>query len=329
MDVARNGPKLLVLLDRAIRARRYSPRTGEVYRRWVREFVRFHGMRHPEELGAEDVDEFLTRLAVDRGLSAATQSQARAAILFLYREVLRRPLADREGHHVIKGKRPRRVPDVLSRGQVMTVLGRMRGSKRLVASLLYGSGLRLSEALQVRVKDIDLEALELRVHGAKGGRGRVTMIPAALRSPLHEQLIHRRAVHDRDLAHGAGWASLPGALHRKSKDAGFDFTWQFLFSAKTVSEDPRTGKKGRYHLHPSAIQRAVRRAAAEAGLTKRVTCHTFRHSFATHLLQAGYDIRTIQELLGHKSVRTTMIYTHVLNRGGRGVRSPLDLASSE
>lgn len=320
----RQGPKLLIMLRRAIQARRYSPRTEEAYRHWVREFVRHHDMRHPEELGVEEVDAFLTHLAVERGLSAATQSQARSAILFLYREVLRRPLEDREGNEVITGRRPQRLPNVLTRGEVGTVLRRMRGTKRLVASLLYGSGLRLGEGLQVRVKDVDLETMELRVHGAKGGRGRVTMLPSALEHPLRDQLVRRRALHDRDLADGHGWVRLPGALHRKSEEAGIEFGWQFLFPSSTITTDPRTDRKGRYHLHPTSVQRAVRVAGREVGLSKRVTCHTLRHSFATHLLKDGYDIRTIQELLGHKSVRTTMIYTHVLNRGGLGVRSPLD-----
>lgn len=320
----RQAPKLLVMLRRAIQARRYSPRTEEVYRRWVKEFVKHHGMRHPEQLNAADIDAFLTHLAVERGLSAATQSQARAAILFLYREVLRRPIEGAERSDVISGRKPQRLPNVLTRAEVGRVLRRVKGSKRLVASLLYGSGLRLTEALKIRVKDADLETMELRVHGAKGGKGRVTMIPAALRRSVRDQLVRRRALHDGDLADGHGSVQLPGALHRKSRDMAVEFGWQFLFPSTTISIDPKTGRSGRYHLHPSSIQRAIRSAAREVGLSKRATCHTLRHSFATHLLEDGYDIRTIQELLGHKSVRTTMIYTHVLNRGGLGVRSPLD-----
>jgi len=322
--VTRSGPKLLVLLERAIRARRYSPRTEETYRRWVVEYIHFHGKRHPDELGVAEVDAFLTHLVVKRCLSAASQSQARAAILFLYREVLKKPIEERDGSQVIRGRKPTRLPNVLSRREVGSVLRRMTGATGLVARLLYGSGLRLNEALKTRVKDVNLDRLELRVHAGKGGRGRVTMVPAVLQVELRDQLVARRALHDRDLADGAGWVVLPGALDRKSRDAGHDFAWQFLIPAATQSADPRTGALGRYHLHPSAVQRAVRSAARAAGLPKRVTCHTFRHSFATHLLEDGYDIRTIQELLGHKSVRTTMIYTHVLNRGALGVRSPLD-----
>lgn len=322
--VQRKGPKLLTMLRRAIQARRYSPRTEEVYRRWVLEFVRYHGMRHPEDLGVRDVDAFLTNLAIERGLSAATQSQARSALLFLYREVLRAPLENEEGSEVVTGRKPRRLPTVLTRGEVRRLLRRMGGEKRLVAALLYGAGLRLTEGLRLRVKDVDLKSLELRIHGAKGGRGRVSMIPAAVERELRDQMATRRALHDRDLAMGRGWAPLPGALHRKSPRAGVDFGWQFLFPSSKHSKDRRSGRIGRFHLHPSSVQRAVRAAARAAGLSKRATCHTLRHSFATHLLEDGYDIRTIQELLGHKSVTTTMIYTHVLNRGGLGVRSPLD-----
>lgn len=320
----RRGPKLLVMLRRAIRARRYSPRTEEVYRRWVLEFVRHHGMRHPEDLGVREVDAFLTHLAVERGLSAATQSQARSALLFLYREVLRAPLENEDGSEIITGRSPQHLPTVLTRGEVGLLLRRMDGPQALIASLLYGSGLRLGEALKLRVKDVDLKALELRIHRAKGGKGRVTMIPSALARPLRDQLVYRRTLHDEDLARGKGWAALPGALHLKSGNAGLEFAWQFLFPSSRYSTDQRTGRSGRYHRHPSSVQRAVRAAARAAGLSKRATCHSLRHSFATHLLEDGYDIRTIQELLGHKSVRTTMIYTHVLNRGGLGVRSPLD-----
>ena len=327
----RHGPKLLTQLKRAIRARRYSPRTEEAYCGWVRRFVRHHGMRHPEELGPKHVNQFLTHLAIELHVSASTQGQARSALQFLYRHVLRRPLeedsaAARIGYGVVSGKRPKRLPTVLTRGEATRVLRQMRGTTRLVASLLYGSGLRLGEALQLRTKDIDVERRELRIQTAKAGKGRVTVLPALLVGPLGDQLITRRALHDTDLAAGRGWVSLPGSYHKKAPRAGFEFTWQFLFPSTKYLTDPSTGRRGRSHVHPSSIQRAVKRAARDVGLSKHVSCHTFRHSFATHLLEDGYDIRTIQELLGHSSVRTTMRYTHVLNRSGLAVRSPLDSA---
>ena len=290
---------------------------------WVRRFVRYHSMCHPDELASEDVNAFLTHLAVERRASAATQSQARAALLFLYKEVLNRPLAG-VGVGVVSAKKPRRLPTVLTREEAAKVLRRMKGTQQLVASVLYGSGLRLAEGLQLRVKDLDLAGRELRVRGAKGGRERVSVVPGALIDRLEDQIERRRAIHDQDLAAGFGWAALPGRYATKSPKAGTEFGWQFLFPASTYTADPQTGARGRFHLHPTSVQRAVKTAVRALGLTKRATCHTLRHSFATHLLQDGYDIRTIQELLGHRSAKTTMIYTHVLNRGGLGIRSPLD-----
>ena len=319
----RVGPKLLEQLARALRARRYSPRTEEAYRGWVRAFVRYHGLRHPDELGVTDVNAFLTHLAVERRNSPATQSQARSALMFLYREVLHRPLGQ-VGEAVVRGKKPLRLPTVLTRSEVSKVLREMRGAQQLVASVLYGSGLRLSEALTLRVKDLDLERREVAVLSAKGGRNRVSVVPGALVVRLTDQMERRRALHDRDLAGGQGWATLPNSYARKSPNAGFEFGWQFLFPASLCRPDRHSGALGRYHLHPSSVQRSVKGAARSLGLARRVTCHTSRHSFATHLLEDGYDIRTIQELLGHRSVKTTMIYTHVLNRGGLGIRSPLD-----
>ena len=324
------SPKLLDELSRAIRARRYSPRTEEVYRSWTVRFVRFHGTRHPSELGAEEVNTFLTHLASRAQASASTQAQARAALLFLYGEVLKQPLrgvpGDRSGNRdgVVVGKLPKRLPTVLSRSEVAQLLRGLKGSARLVAQVLYGSGLRLSEGLGLRIKDLDLKRGELMVRRGKGARDRVTVLPGALVPVLEEQIQVRRTLHDRDLGAGLGWAPLPDAFFRKSPTSGFDFAWQFVFPSTRATPDVRTGALGRHHLHPSAVQRAVRGAATRLGLAKRVTCHTLRHSFATHLLEDGYDIRTIQELLGHRSVKTTMMYTHVLNRGGLGVRSPLD-----
>ncbi len=289
----------------------------------MRRYVRFHGLRHPDQLGVEDVNAFLTHVAVERRASASTQAQARAALLFLYDEVLKRPL-DGVGRNVILGKNPRPLPTVLTRNEIGRVLRKLSGTPQLVASTLYGSGLRLSEGLRLRVKDLDLERREVTIRSGKGGRDRISVIPGTLVPRLTEQIQIRRALHDKDLAAGLGRAVLPDSFAIKSPLAGVEFGWQFVFPASTSTTDPHTGARGRFHLHPTSIQRAVRQAGRSLGLTKRVTCHIFRHSFATHLLEDGYDIRTIQELLGHRSVNTTMVYTHVLNRGGRGIRSPLD-----
>lgn len=321
----REGPKLLEQVSRAVRARRYSPRTEEAYSSWVKRFVRHHGMRHPEELDGSDVNAFLTYLAVEQGASASTQSQARAAVLFLYREVLRRPLSGLgDADEVVTGKKRRTLPTVMTREEAGRVLREMRPPQRLIASVLYGSGLRLAEGLQLRVKDLNLDRREMTIRGAKGGRERMSVVPEALAEPLADQIQRRGVAHQRDLVNGCGWAALPGRYATKSPRAGTELGWQFLFPASTHTRDPRTGARGRFHRHSSSVQRAVKSAVRSIGLAKRVTCHTFRHSFATHLLEDGYDIRTIQELLGHRSVKTTMIYTHVLNRGGRGIRSPLD-----
>jgi len=274
-------------------------------------------------MGVHEVDAFLTSLAVDQGASAATQAQARAALVFLYRFVLEQPL-DEVGSEVVRGKAPKQLPNVLTRGEADRLLRELSGVNQLIAAVLYGSGLRLSEGLHLRVKDLDLPRREMRVKRPKGGRDRVTVVPGALVARLERHLQSRRALHDRDLAGGSGSVVLPDRFHRKSRQASFDFGWQFAFAASTEIENPQTGRKGRYHQHPTSLQRAIRNAAQRLGMPKRVTCHTLRHSFATHMLESGYDIRTIQELLGHRSVKTTMIYTHVLNRGGMGVRSPLD-----
>ena len=315
-------PRLLERVSRAIQARRYSPRTEEAYRTWIRRFVRFHQNRHPDDMGAEEVDRFLTHLAVDGGVAAATQAQARAALVFLYRHVLGRPL-DELGEDVVRGRLPRTLTEVLTRRETGALLRTLRGDVRLVAAVLYGGGLRLLEGLQLRVKDLDLERRELRIHRPKGARDRVSVIPASLVPQLHDQIERRHALHLRDLAAGGGWAPLPDRYRIKAPRAALEVGWQFLFPATTqITTAP--GRQGRAHLHPTAVQRSVKAAVRALGLPKRASCHTLRHSFATHLLEDGYDIRTIQELLGHKSVRTTMMYTHVLNRGGLAVRSPLD-----
>ena len=315
-------PRLLDRVRAAVRLRHYSPRTADAYVFWVRRFVLFHGKRHPSTMGAREVAAFLTMLAVEQGVSASTQNQASSALLFLYREVL--GVEPGEVPQVVQARRPERVPVVMSTGEVRSVLAAMSGVPKLVASLLYGAGLRLQECLELRVKDLDFERGELTVRRGKGQKDRRVMLPASLYAALRTHLAGVQLQHQRDLRDGLGRVVLPEALARKFPNAPTEWRWQFVFPAARICRDPRWGAPSRFHLHESAVQRAVTGAARAVGVTKRVSCHTFRHSFATHLLEAGYDIRTVQELLGHTDVRTTMIYTHVLNRGGRGVRSPAD-----
>lgn len=307
---------------RVMRAKHFSRLTEEAYVRWIVRYVRFHGMRHPRTLGEQAMREFLSHLATEQNVSASTQSQALAALLFLYLEVLRDPvpwLAD-----VIRARRPHRLPVVMTREEVRAVLGKMGGVSRLVATLLYGSGLRLMEALRLRVKDIDFQMNQVTVRGGKGDRDRVTMLPGAAKPGLERQLVRVKALHRRDLAAGVGRAILPQALAAKYPNAASELVWQWVFPAMRIAVDPASRARYRHHLHETVVQREMREAVKAAGLMKRATCHTFRHSFATHLLEDGYDIRTVQELLGHRNVATTMIYTHVLNRGGMGVKSPAD-----
>ena len=310
-------------MRRALRARHYSPRTERVYLRWVVRYVRHAGLRHPRDLDAAALRGFLTDLAERRGVSGATQNQAAAALRFLYRDVLGVPLGRVDG--VVRAKESQRVPVVLTRDEVRRVLGAMTGVNRLVVQLLWGSGLRLMEALTLRVKDVDFGRHEIRLREGKGARDRVTMLAVSSADPLGEHLARVRTQWDRDRATGGGGVPLPGALGRKIPGAVLDWAWQWVFPGTREHRDRAQGVRLRWHWHPSAVQRAVRSAVLRAGIPKRATCHTFRHSFATQLLEAGYDIRTVQELLGHRDVRTTMIYTHVLNRGGMGVRSPADL----
>jgi integron integrase len=306
-----------------IAAKHYSPRTGKVYAEWVRQFVRFHQGRHPRALGPVAVEAFLEHLASARRVSAATQNQALAALLFLYRDVLDAPLSVRPGY--LRAKPAHRVPSVLTPEEVERVLAAMRGMPQLMAALLYGSGLRLGECCALRVKDVDLGRRELTVRAGKGNRDRRTMVPESLVPVLKAQVARVLALHARDLASGGGRVALPDALARKlGAQASAAPGWQWLFPAARTYVDGATGERRRHHVHPSVLQREVPVAARVAGLTKRVSCHTFRHSFATHLLEAGQDIRTVQELLGHRDVSTTMIYTHVLGRGALGVRSPMD-----
>jgi integron integrase len=315
-------PRLLEQVRQASRARHFSRRTEDAYTGWIRRYVIFHGRRHPSELGTEAIASFLTWLATERNVSASTQNQAASALLFLYHEVLGIPVAP--AHGVLRPRKPRRLPVVLSRAEVQSVLDLLSDPAQLVACLLYGAGMRLLEALQLRVKDIDPGRNEIRVRTGKGGHERVAVLPAVLRARLLRQLTLVRNRHERDLRNGAGWVALPAALARKLPAAGSELAWQWLFPATRFHTDALTNQRRRHHLHESAIQRAMTAAVRRSGIGKRATCHSLRHSFATHLLEDGYDIRTIQELLGHRSVKTTMIYTHVLQRGAMGVRSPLD-----
>ena len=315
-------PRLLDQLREAIRRRYYSRRTEEAYVHWVRRFIWFSGRRHPGELGEAEVTAFLSHLAVERKVAAATQNQALSALLFFYRHVLQVKLAWLKDIERAGGLP--RTPTVLSRAEVERVLGELQGTRWLIASLLYGAGLRLLECLRLRVKDVDFSYLQILVRDGKGGKDRVTMLPERLGAPLRAHLDRVRRLHLRDLAEGFGEVGLPFALARKYPGAGKDWVWQYVFPSARRSADPRSGVIRRHHLDESVPQRAVKEALRACGVAKHASCHTLRHSFATHLLEAGYDIRTVQELLGHSDVSTTMIYTHVLNRGGRGVKSPLD-----
>jgi integron integrase len=319
---SRQPPRLLDQVRRAVRVRHYSRRTEEAYTYWIRRFIVHHGKRHPNDLGAEHVASFLSWLAVSQQVSASTQNQALCALLFLYKEVIRNELPDLPA--IPRARQPERVPVVLARDEVSRLLDQLGGVEWLIVALLYGGGLRLQECLNLRVKDIDFARNQIIVRRGKGQKDRFTVLPAALRSKVEAHLVVVRQRHVRDLAEGLGRVVLPEALARKYPNAATDWSWQFVFPAARICRDPQWGPPNRFHLHESAVQRAVAQAARAAGLTKHVGPHTFRHSFATHLLEDGQDIRTVQELLGHRDVRTTMIYTHVLARGPLGVRSPID-----
>lgn len=314
--------KLLDQVSDMARFRHLSLRTEETYRNWIKRYICFHGKRHPKDLNAEHVRTFLTHLAVNEHVAASTQNQAFNALLFLYRQVLQMEAPDIQG--VERARHSRRLPVVFTKAEATALIAQMKGEHRLIAGLLYGSGLRIMEAVRLRVKDVDFARGEIIVRDGKGAQDRVTMLPEALKNPLSQQLAVVRELHTDDLKRGHGAIYLPYALERKYKNAAKDFVWQYVFPADRFSADPRTGEVRRHHISEQNVQRAVKTGLRTIGIKKNGSCHSFRHSFATHLLEDGYDIRTVQELLGHKDVRTTMIYTHVLNKGGRGVRSPLD-----
>ena len=316
-------PKLLDQVRNKLRLKHYSIRTEVQYLQWVKRFILFHDKKHPLDLGAAQVEAFLTHLAVEGNVAASTQNQALSALLFLYREVLAVDLPWLQD--VVRAKTPQRLPVVLSQREVAQVLSRMDGTHGLMAQLLYGTGMRLMECVRLRVKDVDFERFELLIRDGKGAKDRVTMLPQKLVVPLQAYLDKRRLVYEDDLAKGMASVYLPDALERKYITAATDWGWQYVFVAGSYSTDPRSGVVRRHHLDEKLLQRAMKKAVQAAGIAKPATPHTLRHSFATHLLQSGYDIRTVQELLGHADVTTTMIYTHVLNKGGKGVASPLDL----
>jgi len=315
-------PKLLEQYRERLRLKHYSLRTEDAYLHWARRFIYFHGKRHPQEMGGPEVEAFLSHLATEERVAPSTQNQALAALLFLYREVLQKDLPWMDG--MVRAKRPARVPVVLTEGEVRALLGQLDGTRWLATSLLYATGMRLLEGLRLRVKDVDFERREITVRDGKGGRDRRTMLPERLLEPLRTHLERVKVLHERDLSEGFGDVYLPFALARKYPHAGRSWPWQYVFPSGSRSTDPLDGVIRRHHLDEKVIQRAVSEAARKAGIAKPVSPHVLRHSFATHVLEAGYDIRTVQELLGHKDVSTTMIYTHVLNKGGRGVKSPLD-----
>jgi integron integrase len=316
------APRLLDEVRRVLRLKHYSVRTETTYVQWIRRFILANDKRHPRDMGEIEVERFLSNLAVVGKVAAATQNQALAAVLFLYKQVLGIDLPWMEG--VVRAKRSQHVPTVLSRDEIVQVLGRMDGRTWLLASLLYGTGMRLMEVLRLRIKEIDFSRVEITVRNGKGGKDRRTMLPRSLIEPMRREVERARLLHDADLGEGFGAAWLPHALARKYPNASKEMGWQYVFPSPRRSHDPRDGVERRHHFDDGILSRSLKKACRDAGVTKSVSAHTLRHSFATHLLETGYDIRTVQELLGHKDVATTQIYTHVLNRGGHGVLSPLD-----
>ena len=321
-QTARLAPKLLVQVRDALRSRHYSKRTEDTYVVWIKRYIFFHNVRHPLEMAETEVNQFLTHLAIKEKVSASTQNQALSALLFLYRYVLMHQLG--QLGEIIRARKSKRLPVVLTRDEVKAVLSRLKGEQRLIAVLMYGTGMRLMECLRLRVKDIDFGAGEILIRQGKGDKDRRTMLPERVKGSLLEHLKRVHRIHALDLAAGYGRVALPGALNRKYPNASTEWGWQYVFPQAQRWVDHNTKEQGRYHVDASTIQKSIKVAVNEAGIAKSATSHSLRHSFATHLLEDGYDIRTIQELLGHKDVATTMIYTHVLNRGGKGVRSPVD-----
>jgi integron integrase len=321
-SLPKRPPRLLDRVGQALRSRHYSRKTEKSYCHWVKRFIVFNHMRHPKDMGESEINEFLSHLALNRKVSASTQNQALSAMLFLYRHVLKRDIGDLGD--VIRARRPKHLPVVMTRDEVQATLKHLEGEMWLIACLMYGAGLRLAECLRLRVHDIDFKANQIVVRSGKGFKDRVTMLPEKAKEPLLSHLKEVKRIHECDLAEGFGEVEMPYALARKYPNAGRSWGWQFAFPQKTRWVDSETEMQGRHHVHESLIQKAVGSAVRRAGIFKHATCHTLRHSFATHLLEAGYDIRTVQELLGHKDVKTTMVYTHVLNRGGKGVKSPVD-----
>lgn len=315
-------PRLLDQVRDGLRVRHYSLRTETTYIQWIKRFILFNGKRHPLEMGEQEITAFLTYLAVEKHVSPSTQNQALAAILFLYKEVLERGLEWMDD--IVRAKRPERIPEVLSPDQVRQLIEHLNGNHQLLARLLYGTGMRLMEALRLRVRDVDFHYQQITVRSGKGNKDRVTVLPGSLLEPLKAHLLRVKALHDKDLVEGFGHVYLPFALDRKYPNADREWGWQYVFPAATRSKDPRSGAMRRHHVFEQNLQRAIKQAVLNLGFPGRVSTHTLRHSFATHLLEGGSDIRTVQELLGHADVKTTMIYTHVLKRGGRGVTSPLD-----
>jgi integron integrase len=318
-------PKPKKLLDRVrdrIRLKQYSHKTEQAYLNWIKRYILFHKKKHPKEMGAAELEKYLTYLATEQKVAASTQNQALSAILFLYKEVLKIPLET--DFQFIGAKKPKRLPIVLSKKEVQKVLNRMTGTTKIIGQLLYGSGLRISEVVRLRVKNIDFEQRQILVRDGKGAQDRITMLPESVVEPLKTHLLSVKDLHQVVLQKGHGRVYLPNALARKYPNAEREWIWQYIFPSKMITENWEGGMMRRHHISPSTVQKAIHDAAAVTKMVKHVTPHTFRHSFATHLLEAGYDIRTVQELLGHKNVQTTMIYTHVLNRGPKAVRSPLD-----
>lgn len=321
-DLKMHKPKLLDQVRALIQTKHYSLRTEESYINWIRRFILFHNKRHPEKMREPEINQFLSHLATKEKLAASTQNQALCAILFLYKHVLKKNLGDLG--EVIWSKKPIKLPVVFTKAEVKQVFKHLEGKNWIMAMLLYGSGLRLAECLSLRIKDIDFEGNQLFVRDAKGFKDRSTVLPEKLKKPLSKQIKEVKKIHEIDLKKGFGNVYLPYALAKKYPNAKFDLSWQYVFPASKISSDPRSGESKRHHIHESVLQKAVKDAIRKSEIVKHASCHTLRHSFATHLLEDGYDIRTIQELLGHKSVKTTMVYTHVVQKGALGVHSPAD-----